>query len=397
MARPEAPGNTEAGGAGIEEKTRFALQRNTVSVEMGFPFGLGRISGRQFLGGRGLSAELQWTNPAKVCNSRGFRRHEKGGTAVRDGPIDGLIKQVLSSRARKGSEHCENENLMAAYLESSLSPEERAEFESHVADCAVCREVLALSIELQAQESDHRTIARTDSKKTLFHFSIPIPIFGVLLLVLVLVAVLPRFPRRSGENPPAVSVSSKPSRVETVAAEMKTNVAAVITEKNGKLGPAVEEGKSEKAGYRLSAAAHKEVPGSVSIRTAKLDEAQPLPSPESTARPTASSLAVPVLQKMAVGQGALTRSAAASVRRAIYALSLSANLNSAEPRGIGDKFFYNNSGFWIDKQCIEHLGAVIVEITTRAPEYESILKQYPDILKIAPAVIHWEGKNYVLQ
>jgi hypothetical protein len=316
---------------------------------------------------------------------------------VRDGPIDGLIKQVLSSRARKGSEHCENENLMAAYLESSLSPEERAEFESHVADCAVCREVLALSIELQAQESDHRTIARTDSKKTLFHFSIPIPIFGVLLLVLVLVAVLPRFPRRSGENPPAVSVSSKPSRVETVAAEMKTNVAAVITEKNGKLGPAVEEGKSEKAGYRLSAAAHKEVPGSVSIRTAKLDEAQPLPSPESTARPTASSLAVPVLQKMAVGQGALTRSAAASVRRAIYALSLSANLNSAEPRGIGDKFFYSNSGFWIDKQCIEHLGAVIVEITTRAPEYESILKQYPDILKIAPAVIHWEGKNYVLQ
>ena len=361
---------------------------------------------------------------------------------MRDEPIDGLIKQVLSSRARKGSEHCENENLMAAYLESSLSPEERAEFESHVADCAVCREVLALSIGLQAQESDHRTIARTDSKKTLFHFSIPIPILGVLLLVVALVAVLSRVPHRSGENPPAVSVSSKPSRVETVAGEMKANDVAVITEKNRELRPAVEGGKSEKAGYRLSAAAHKDAPGSVSILTAKLDEAQPLPSPESTAQPAASSVAVPVLpqtavgqgtltrstaasvqpaintlslpanlnsaepggignkffyNKTAVGKGALTQSAAASVRRAIYALSLSANLNSAEPRGIGDKFFYNNSGFWIDKQCIKHLDAVIVEITPRAPEYESILKQYPDIFKIAPAVIHWEGKNYVLQ
>lgn len=316
---------------------------------------------------------------------------------MRDGHIDGLIKQVLSSRARKGFEPCENENLMAAYLESSLSPEERAEFESHVADCAVCREVLALSIGLQAQESDHRTIARTDSKKTLFRFSIPIPILGLLLLVMVLVAVLSRFPHRFGENPPAVSVSSKPSRIETVAGGMKTNDAAVITEKNGKLGPAVEGGKSEKAGHRLSAAAPKDLPGSVSIRTAKLDVAQPLPSPESTAQPAASSVAVPVLPKTAVGQGVLTRSTAASVRRAIDTLRLSANLNSAEPRGIGNKFFYNNSGFWIDRQCIEHLGAVIVEITPRAPEYESILKQYPDILEIAPAVIYWEGKNYVLQ
>jgi hypothetical protein len=76
--------------------------------------------------------------------------------------------------------------------------------------------------------------------------------------------------------------------------------------------------------------------------------------------------------------------------------SLDSKSKSAEMKTIGDKVFYKNLGYWIDKQCAENSGDPIVEVKSADPDFALLIQKYPDMKKILPAIIHWEKKNYLL-
>lgn len=108
-----------------------------------------------------------------------------------DSSMDGLIRKAASTQMRKLPEGCADENIIAAYLERRLSPPETAAFEEHASQCASCQEILALSMKLQVPEALAQAAEeKSTRKRTLFHFSIPIPVLGSALVVIILVAVL---------------------------------------------------------------------------------------------------------------------------------------------------------------------------------------------------------------
>ena len=119
---------------------------------------------------------------------------------MRDAPIDGLIRKSLSAGVRRAPDHYVDENLMAAYLEASLSPQEMSAFEAHVSDCAACQELLAVYMKLQPHKDDDLPNGALSDKKTLFRFSIPIPALGVLLVCVVIAAVFFRFQNKTPES-----------------------------------------------------------------------------------------------------------------------------------------------------------------------------------------------------
>jgi hypothetical protein len=90
-------------------------------------------------------------------------------------------------------------------------------------------------------------------------------------------------------------------------------------------------------------------------------------------------------------------SAVAVVRHAIEELSVPDTAGKSEKKSAGDRTFYRYARVWVDKQCLEHADAAIVEVTPEATEYETVVKQYPDVRKILPAAIFWEGKIYLLR
>ncbi len=138
-------------------------------------------------------------------------------------PMDILIKKALSARTCESSGSCPSDNEMAAYLEGSLAPSEMKEFESHVSDCASCREILAMSTKLQTPASELLPVIPESSKKTLFHFSIPIPVLGALLIAVVLVAMLFRTMEKHGGQPEGNRIAelrqtaSQPSEIRRAA------------------------------------------------------------------------------------------------------------------------------------------------------------------------------------
>ena len=365
--------------------------------------------------------------------------------------VDSLIQKMLSARARRDSEPCANENLMAAYLEASLSPQEMTEFESHVSECATCQEVMALAMKLRPEGSNMSGIAPAGSKRTLFRFSIPIPVLGALLIGAVFIAVFFRFANHSGEKPQATSIAELRQAVQKTeeshqlkaqiaephppAQPMKAAVrnapaASAIPKPFESSAPARDVLYKDKQSSELVQAENKtgfEVndekgeapapmrddmlqppPAPASAAVPKLELQQSLPA--DTASQTAGNAFVPPVVQETVSRPKIyavqNRIATAhytemppmaSLGAAIKALSLPVNIKAAKSRKIGDRTFLRVSGPWVDQQCVAYPQAQVIEIAPEAPEYELILKRYPDIRSILPAAIYWEGKNYFLQ
>ena len=394
-------------------------------------------------------------------------------------PGDGLIRKALSARGGQGSGTCPDENLMAAYLEANLPPAEAARLESHFADCAGCREILALSMKLQAPGAENPQAVLPVSKKTLFRFYIPVPAIGALLVALVLIAALIRFaekpavewakipaagtkstlPQVAESQPPAQKIAELHSEVpqperagkETAGKVMQPALAcnrvvqpAVPLKKPisqpsalDKIAASEEKGKSEAekrydapqpvaAASGARALSQSPLLGTASqkaVNAVAPDFATPPATPPAAAAGGAPQLSEPqsadagtqnaftpaIVQETvprphlyaAQNRIAVTHYTnppdAAALRHAINALGVQKDLDNAEKREAGDRTFYKNSGFWIDKQCLGDSGAAIIEIAPDAPEYEEILKKYPDVRTIMPSAILWEGKIYLLK
>jgi hypothetical protein len=350
---------------------------------------------------------------------------------VREG--DDLIRKMLSARECENSERCANENLMAAYLESSLSPQETAEFEAHIADCAICREVLALSMKMDSEETADRPAAASDSRKTLFRFSVPVVVAGALFLVFILAVY--KYMRNPSENNVQVAEVRKPAQppmqrsapqaesaaqgikkevpeakapektaLKAKAPEMDKRVAA--SEKQQSAPPAPEEKEKGSfpadlkraetnppvvlSGAEAVISAESKTEASDAAGASRIDEA-------SAARPASNPPPYQIDINRYKALNSLSLSILNVTPTAGMLLGSESEKDSAELKKIGDKVFYLNSGIWIDRQCAQHRDSLVVELLPVLPEHESILKQYPELRNLLPALIYWNSKIYLLR
>jgi hypothetical protein len=213
---------------------------------------------------------------------------------VRDAPIDGLIRKSLSAGVRRAPDHYVDENLMAAYLEASLSPQEMSAFEAHVSDCAVCQELLAVYMKLHPHEGDDLPNAALSEKKTLFRFSIPIPALGVLLVCAVIAAVFFRFQNQTPESAGKDQVAELQAPVqqpEAQSAEPREKLSQAVSSPAPRTA-APNIAQTDAAGMEKKGTAG----GSIDVLGARLDKlAEAIPSQISPPAP------VPVSASIAAG------------------------------------------------------------------------------------------------
>lgn len=330
---------------------------------------------------------------------------------MREPSMDDWIHKMISTRTPVSSEACTDENVMAAYLEGTLSPQEKLLFETHVSECADCREVLALVMKMQdgeqktfAPESDESKLTR----KTWFHFSIPVPVLGGVFVALIFMAGIFLLMRDSGEN--LHPTQSAQLRIPAPENEMlKQNIPEASLARNA--------ARSELDKPRMAVPAESPEPGiEAPVAPAREMKAEAVPSAAPSNQVTNSKAEAPALsgeETTIFSQGKRSVAAPALGMKSQQAdeRQLSIQADKAEDaktkdmakseegvfQKIGDKEFYLDSGYWTDRQCLEHPGVPVVEISPADPEYKSILSQYPDLLKLTPARIFSSGRIYVIR
>ncbi len=75
-----------------------------------------------------------------------------GHEATMDSTMDGLIQRSLNT-ANAAAQNCADPGIVASYYERALDPNERARFETHLSNCARCREQLAVMVRADEKPS----------------------------------------------------------------------------------------------------------------------------------------------------------------------------------------------------------------------------------------------------
>ncbi len=70
---------------------------------------------------------------------------------------------------------------------------------------------------------------------------------------------------------------------------------------------------------------------------------------------------------------------------------------SSSWKKVGDREFRLVSGYWIDEQCSKSPDKTVVEVREGSPDFEEILKLYPDLRRLRPVIILWKDKILVLR
>ncbi len=345
---------------------------------------------------------------------------------MKDASMDSLMRKMVAARMRAPSQGCADENVMAAYLEGSLSPQETAAFEEHAAQCASCQETLALCIKLQVPEASVQSIEEQgDGKKVIFHFSIPIPVLGGVFAAFVLVAVLFWVVKDTQKGISPVQTAELQAPMKDAETANQIAPAPVTRQSTVAESPRLES--------RDTPLEKKKEPEFAVQKTEPQPNAAAIPTPAmAPAAPTVRADGPKVLEessdeKIAGAAAAVEPAPAAAVAKqekppsaissadAVHKVGTlafndapqkSAELRAqrarskegeAESRQVGDKVFYRDSGRWIDRQCMAHPDDPIIEITSGDPEYKTLLARYPGLGKLLPALIYWEGKKYLLR
>jgi hypothetical protein len=70
-------------------------------------------------------------------------------------------------------------------------------------------------------------------------------------------------------------------------------------------------------------------------------------------------------------------------------------------RQIGGRIFYLVGGYWIDAECASHPREEVVEMSEGDAGFEQLREAFPGITELrsskAPVLIHWNGKNFLIQ
>lgn len=321
---------------------------------------------------------------------------------MKDEPIDRAIRNTLADLPGAKSDECPADGAIAAYLEFSLRAEERAEVESHMARCASCREVLALSMQLGEEDAQPAQAAAVTGKKILFHISIPVSAVA-LIIVGTVAGVLYYRAIRTGPGVPAAYQT----------AELKAPAP----------GGAVNQALSRQKLDQTPKAAPKEEdrrkPADIPVRVSQPPAMSPAPplagddakayealekfeavtrAPEKPAQLVETErLGVPAgaADNMTAFRDAATVSASREPRMAGARASIAALEKSARviQRTVGDKTFILQSGIWMDGECANHPDVPVVEIQSGTEEHSELLKAYPGLGNLRPALVFWKGKK----
>jgi hypothetical protein len=77
----------------------------------------------------------------------------------KDGNVDRLIREALAQDAAAG---CPDAEVVASYVDGTLSRAERTTIDAHFARCARCRAQVALVVRAAADDADHEAVAYAD-------------------------------------------------------------------------------------------------------------------------------------------------------------------------------------------------------------------------------------------
>lgn len=96
---------------------------------------------------------------------------------------DKAFLRILRKQQGDSPAACPDANDLAAYLEMKLSDDETARFEEHAADCAPCREALALAMKLAGEEKESHAITAVPQRPAYRTSPLRFAFGGVLVLV----------------------------------------------------------------------------------------------------------------------------------------------------------------------------------------------------------------------
>jgi hypothetical protein len=367
--------------------------------------------------------------------------------------MDSLIRKSMSSRRRELPGDCPDENAFAAYFEHRLSQKEIASFESHAAECDSCQNVLALGMKLGDPEAAARESAGSERTKAHFHISIPIRAFGGAAAVIILIAIGIRLFHNPAVKPaPTQTVALKEPAVAVEPAVMKAPLPAPTASVNRSNTRRIKTRPSAHIEQEIADLPHKGIALSSSIvppalPAVKPDEpaprdsdvvesammkslALPVPAAPGSLGGKEGSLASgktvslpPLSPPMNAGVGGMdgytsglggrsgfgggfggfgmgSSGGGGMMGGGMMGSGPAANrsrVNVPAPKKIGDKEFYFNSGWWVDRQARYQPGDPFIEITSTDPEYENILEQYKELSNLRPVLLNWKNKIYVLR
>jgi len=365
--------------------------------------------------------------------------------------VDSAIRQSLSRALSENRGSCPDPNLTAAYLENRLHEDQRAAFEAHAADCADCREILALALRLEEEQGTVPLIRESSSRKLLFRFTIPVSALALIVAGIALGIIFfhssktpvsvpavqitqlrapdqlqsptpekeskEKAERRSEPRPKPVTVKSistpsgvaepskkpdpskqalaqpaPPAATPTPTEIVELDAAKIQTREVSAAKSEFAAGRAEDAGLRQApqtgaaatgfagGAVGGVLPQSAALRTQRVSMLNAAPSPRD---------AIIALSKM------LETAVQSETRKT---KDQAADLKSeARSRKIGDHNFFFTSGYWIDALCAQHADAPVTEVRAGTAEFEAIVKLYPDVRSLLPAIVYWGEKTWVLR
>jgi len=353
--------------------------------------------------------------------------------------MDGAMQKALAAHKDQAAGSCPDENILAAYMEARLDPSERQRVESHASNCVSCQELIGLALRLSEPEAELEAAeaAESPSKKVLFHFTLPVSVLAMIVLALVAGYLFFRILRESTpfSAAPHTAELRSPAKAEGVSAPKSPALSPPREATPLKQPTAASAREPHMSKSRLSPKVTLPAPAT-EIALAREPALQPPPAleptqpaavqvPEARAGGAADKISVsatkvgenrPAGEAAPPGVGRMNLAAAHTgptvKAQAVAQFSpeftpLDAVLTLARlipslrdgllEKKIKNRTFYFNSGYWIDGQCTEQTSADYVDIKTGSAEREQILKSFPEVEKIRPAVISWNGKNCVLR
>jgi hypothetical protein len=222
-----------------------------------------------------------------------------------DRPATDLLRRSLAS-ARGAEDPCPDPEILAAYSERSLDPDEAARYNLHFSECARCREQLAVltrSGEFAGATEERRP--RTPSAASIWDWRWLAPAAAALVFVAILVALPPaRHPAKQplvAMNQPAAPPTNSVMPESAPAAGAPAPGSSSAAGSMARTSPNLNSAKSETAPPPLSLEVPKKqrdyLVSSLSPSSRNYTESDkltaPAPAPKVDASSTAGNLAMP--------------------------------------------------------------------------------------------------------
>lgn len=368
---------------------------------------------------------------------------------MKDKFMDAAIRRSLETRDGGRGPACPDENLVAAWLDGGLTPEEAGRLENHAAGCGYCRKVIALAAASEEEEAPVRAATPRAGYAGIGLSRTRVLALAAALSIVVAGAVFYRMSRQASLESGAVQLAefkrdvqflervgdsrmAQPEATPPAApavGEPEDKPALKIESLAGRKAPAVE-GAAPAQDERLGAiSTEKDLRVETGTR-AREDAAAPAGIAGQPGFAAAGAVgearkkekAEPAEQKLAIpgagGRGAMpartvTAQAPAealmefrlvageSPQDAIRTMvdSLKDKAGSDLARTAGDRRFYRTASHWVDSRCDP--AAAINEIPEGSPELEDILRSIPGVADLrgsgVPVLVLWKEKNALLR